>query len=335
MTGAVFIDFRKAFDSVNHSLLLKTLYVLAIVDQEYEWFTDYLKGRPQVVGFQGAFSDAESICVGVPQGSILGPLLFLPHVNDLPTVARKCSMLMYADDTVLFYFGNVAATIEKSLKEDLDLIGSWLYNNSLFLNAVKTEAMLFGTHARLSDADFGITFKGQPIKRVLEFKYLGVIFDEHISWNSHMKYVLSRYGKRLRMLERIRENLTSVCANSIYTAYIRRIMDYCDTVWKSCGVGNSSSLERLQRRASKIVSKTGESERALDYRKWPSLVNRGESHVNELVKRCIKGQYPQFFKNCFPYNSSVHNRITTKLNMSQLLRFRTDLAKTLFITIVL
>ena len=191
MTGAVLIDFRKAFDSMNHSLLLKTLYALAIVDQEYEWFTDYLKGRPQFVGFQGAFSDAESICVGVPQGSILGPLLFLLHVNDLPTVARKFSMLMYADDTVLFYFGKVAATIEKSLNEDLDLIGSWLYKNSLFLNAVKTEAMLLGTHARLSDADFGITFKGQPIKRVFEFKYLGVIFDEHISWNSHVKYVLS------------------------------------------------------------------------------------------------------------------------------------------------
>ena len=135
MTGAVFIDFRKAFDSVNHSLLLKTLYALGIVDQEYEWFTDYLKGRTQVVGFQGAFSDAESICVGVPQGSILGALLFLLHVNNLPTVARKCSMLMYADDTVLFYFGKVAATIEKSLNEDL--IGSWLYNNSLFLNAVR------------------------------------------------------------------------------------------------------------------------------------------------------------------------------------------------------
>ena len=124
MTGAVFIDFRKAFDSVNHSLLLKRLYALGIVDQEYEWFTDYLKGRTQVVGFQGAFSDAKFICVGVHQGSILGPLLFVLHVNDLPTVARKCSMLMYADDTVLFYSGKVAATVEKSLNEDLDLIGS-------------------------------------------------------------------------------------------------------------------------------------------------------------------------------------------------------------------
>ena len=105
-----------------------------------------------IVGFQRAFSDAESVCVGVPQGSILG----------LPTVARKCSTLMYA---------------EKSLSEDLDQIGSWLCNNSLFLNTVKNEAMLFGTHARLSDASFGIVLKGRPIERIYEFKYLRVVLE--------------------------------------------------------------------------------------------------------------------------------------------------------------
>ena len=94
---------------------------------------------------------------------------------------------------------------------------------------VNTEAMLFGTHARLSDAVFGMTFKGQLIKRVFEFKYFGVAFDKHTSWNSRVKYVLFRARKRLGMLGRIRRNLTSECANSIYTAYIRPIMDYCDT----------------------------------------------------------------------------------------------------------
>ena len=116
-------------------------------------------------------------------------LLYVLHVNDLSTVAHKCSTLMYANDSVLFYSGKVAATIEKSLNEDLDLIGSWFCDNSLFLNTVKTEAMLFRTRARPSDANFGKVFKGRPIKRVCEFKYLGVVSDEHISWNSHVNYV--------------------------------------------------------------------------------------------------------------------------------------------------
>ena len=190
--------------------------------------------------------------------------------------------------------------------------------------------MLFGTHARLSDADFGITFRSQAINRVFEFKSLGVIFDEPISWNSHVKYVLSWSGKRLRILGGIRGNLTSDCANSIYTACIPPIMDYCDTVWNCRGIGNSSSLERLQRRAAKIVSKTSDSDRALNYLKWSSLVNRRKSHVNELVKRCIKGQCSQFFKSYFTFNSSVHNRIMRQMTMLHLLKIRTALAKNSF-----
>ena len=129
------------------------------------------------------------------------------------------------------------------------------------------------------------------------------------------------------MLGRIRGNLTSHCAYSIYTAYIRPIMDYCDIVWNCCGVGNSTSLERLQRRAAKIVSKMGDSDKAMEYLKWPSLETRRENHVNKLVKRCIKGQCPQFFKNYFTFNRSVHNRTTRQMNKLHLPRVRTDIAK--------
>ena len=102
LTGAVFIDFRKAFDTVNHDLLLQKLSYLGVLDKELAWFKD-LHDRTQVLDFQGVSSDPEPISIGVLQGSILGPLLLILHENDLPNVVNRCSMLMYADDTVLFY----------------------------------------------------------------------------------------------------------------------------------------------------------------------------------------------------------------------------------------
>ena len=172
----------------------------------------------------------------------ISPLLFVLHVNDLPRVTRHCQVLMYADDTVAFYSGKLALTIESKLIEDLDIIGSWLRNNSLFLNVTKTEAMLFGTQARLSQVtDFRVTFNANPIKRVSEFKYLGVLFDEKISWNAHVNYIISKVGKRLGMLRH--------CANMIYLSYVRPVLENYDIVWDSCGVCNSISLEKLQGRA--------------------------------------------------------------------------------------
>ena len=102
LTGAVFIDLRKAFDTVDHTVLLIKLSNLGILDKEHGWFTDYLSNRTQVVEFQGVTSTPEAISTGVPQGSILGPLLFILHINDLPEVVSECNILMYADDTVLY-----------------------------------------------------------------------------------------------------------------------------------------------------------------------------------------------------------------------------------------
>ena len=209
LTGAVFIDLRKAFDTVDHAVLLDKLSNLGILDKEHGWFTDYLSNRTQVVEFQGVTSASEDVSTGVPQGSILGPLLFILHINDLPEVVSDCNILMYADDTVLYCSSSQASVIQDKLNAELSKIDHWLSFNSLFVNVTKTEAMLFGTAPRLSAVNsFSITLNNNVIKRVFHFTYLGIVFDDRLIWNEQIKYLISKAGKRVGMLGRLRRSLT-------------------------------------------------------------------------------------------------------------------------------
>ena len=219
-------------------MLLRKLSGLGVTEDELKWFTNYLSDRSQVVDFLGVSSSSEPVFSGVPQGSILGPLLFIIHLNDLPGAVASCSVLMYADDTVLFCTGRQASTIEATLNRELNQIESWLRENNLFINVTKTECMIFGTSQRLANIDsFSININGSPIKRVFEFKYLGVVFDDRLSWNEHVKSVLSKAGKRVGMLGRVRRHVTTYSANTIYITMIRPIIEYCSGVWACCGEG--------------------------------------------------------------------------------------------------
>ncbi len=328
MTGAVFLDFKKAFDSVDHSLLLDKLYNLGILDREHEWFANYLNGRKQIVDYHGMLSATKSVNVGVPQGSILGPFLFVLHVNDLPNATCHCSVLMYADDTVLFCSGRDASAIENKLNNEVSLLGTWLRDKRLFLNTVKTESMLIGIQAKVSKViNFNIMWNGILIKRVYQFKYLGVTFDEHLSWNMHIGELVSKTSKKLGMLRRMRGSLTVYSANAVYISFSRPIMEYCDTVWNCCGVCNSTLLEKLQRRAARIITKERRSDDAMKAIKWPMLEDRRWNHTHELVKKCVAGYCPQYFKNYFTFNHQIYDRVTRQKDKLHLPKVRTEIEK--------
>ena len=183
--------------------------------------------------------------------------------------------------------------------------------NNLFLNTTKTEVVLFGTDARLANVEnFQVTIGHHHLKRVLEYKYLGVVLDENLSWKSHVKYIISKAGKRIGLLGRVREDLTTNAANLIYKTFILPVMDYCDSVWACCNRTDIDLLERLQNRAGRIVMKSSRSAPALANLKWNSLESRRNKHILKLVYKCLVKKAPQFSHDYSIYNREIISRIT-------------------------
>ena len=143
ITGTVFIDFSKAFDTVEHDILLNKLEHYGVCSQSLRWFKDYLHERKQTVSIDTERSDELDIVTGVPQGSILGQLLFIIYINDMPNCIENCSVNLYADDTVIYYSGVSIEDIESFVKRDLKSLSQWLEDNKLVLNALETNSMLF------------------------------------------------------------------------------------------------------------------------------------------------------------------------------------------------
>ena len=302
LTSAVFIDLRKAFDTVDHDIIINKLRQFGISNTKLAWFQDYLSHRTQHVSIENVQSSVAHITSGVPQGSILGLLLFVLLINVLPSRLTRCKMLMYADDTVLFYSSREVHEIEVTLPKVLEVMRNWINENSLFLNNKKTECVLFGSGIRLNSVtSFTVFIKGTLIKRVSEFKYLGVVLDEMLSWNAHVNYIRTKAGKKIGMLRRIRDTIISSTASILYKSFILPVFDCCDTVWNCCGKVNSETLEKLQRRAASIITRSARNEEALEMLAYDILGTRPKKHVYKLVQKYIAGEVPQFLSKLFGF----------------------------------
>ena len=142
-TGAVFIDLRKAFDTVDHTLLIRKLKHIGLSEAVINWFSSYLSLRTAVTSINNITSSPKPVTVGVPQGSILGPLLFLIYINELPQCLKHCKSILYADDTLIYYTARTETELQDKINEDLNSLYQWLNNNLLTLNYEKTKFMIF------------------------------------------------------------------------------------------------------------------------------------------------------------------------------------------------
>ena len=205
MTGMVMIDLRKAFDTSDHHILLRKLDCMGIGP---DWFWSYLSGWRQCVKVGDTISPFLDVTCGVPQGSILGPTLFLCYINDM-SVALKCRLALYADNSALIASGPDSNTVADFLSEQLAQCSAWLVDNRLSLHVGKTECILFGSSRRLKGRDFLVKCGDAIVKRVFSVRYLGVILDERLNFREHAVSILKKAAGKLYFLYRCSASLDS------------------------------------------------------------------------------------------------------------------------------
>lgn len=278
-TGVLYMDFSKAFDTVNHSCLLQKLPYYGINGVELEWLSDYLFNRKQLVVYEGIYSNVESITHGVPQGSILGPLLFLILVNDLQSQLTICSLLMYADDTVLYFSDKLSSNIEKLINEEAEIVQRWVNDNCLLLNLKKgkTEFVLYGSRPS-KQPNCLININTVELNRPESYQYLGVTLDQHLNLNFHYNSVYNRICSRVTLLSRIRYTLPPTVTETIYKFMINPLFHYCYPLFSGLNLTWKIKFQAQQNRAKRIIG----TDSAMS---WPEIdVQRNRKMVTDVFK---------------------------------------------------
>ena len=250
----IFIDLKKAFDTVDHEILLNKLDYYGIRGLPNDWFRSYLTGRKQFVSINGYDSEVLESNIGVPQGSVLGPLLFLIYINDLNHCIKNSTVHHFADDTNLLHINKDINKLNKLLNQDLKSLCNWLKANRIALNAAKTEMLFFRNPNRPINTELNLKIDGKKIVPAHNVKYLGVYLDEFLSFKSHASELSSKLRRSNGMLAKIRHFVPSETLRSIYFSIFDSNLTYCCTVWGQKGNSSIDKIISLQNSALRILT---------------------------------------------------------------------------------
>ena len=304
-----FCDISKAFDRVWHKGLLFKLKKTGISGPLLNWFESYLSERQQRVAVSGEFSEWGQIKAGVPQGSVLGPLLFLIYINDITEVVQS-EVRLFADDTILHVFVDNPVTSAEALNSDLEQIDRWAKQWIIRFSPPKTESLTI-SRKKTKQPSPPLYFDGTQIKEVPSHKHLGIILTDDLNWNEHITQITNSAGKCVDVLNALKYKLDCKTLEKLYLSFVRSKLEYGNIIWDNCTQDQIDMLENVQLRAAKIVSGAiRRTHTELLYKElgWETLQERRAKQRLTTMFKIFNNNAPTYLTSTLPNTVAENNQ---------------------------
>lgn len=334
LTGVVFLDLKKAFDLVNHNILINKLKTYQLSDNAVQFFSSYLSQRRQKVFVNGHYSSEGFVQVGVPQGSVLGPLLFSIYINDLPLCISSADVNcdMFADDSSLTAAGENVAAITTKLQPSVQEVSDWCSANAMLLNPRKTKSMVITTrqkHQRVLPS-LDLLLSSQVIEQVSEHRHLGVIIDDQLKWQAHINCLTNTIAKNVYLLSRLRFFSNSEACRTFFFAHIMSRINYVSNAWDSCSEVHMKKLKSVHKRGVRVLCSASRMLPGQECASFDPLPLKYHLQFNKciLVHKVVHNKSPIYLKQFL--QTGTRHALNSRNNILVLPKTRIDLYKTSF-----
>ena len=327
---SIFLDFQKAFDSVDHTILLSKLNFYGIRGHAHDWFRSYLANRKQFVTIDNSSSKLRQIEYGVPQGSIMGPLLFLIFINDISKCSPLFHYILYADDSTLSTWIN-----EDELKENIELINTeldhlyfWLNANKITINKTKTKYMMFSYRRNIMITDIKI---GNNIIDEADFvKFLGIYIDNHLSFRNHINEISIKISKSVGLLHKLNKFLPPKILKIVYTSFIHPYLSYGIEAWHGTFKNWTQKIFILQKKAIRALNKLEYNHHTNEYYKLNNIIKLEDQYkiqISNYIFRHLNSNIDPETSAKFEKNLIIHPHDTRHGEQMRVTRVNRSISK--------
>lgn len=311
----LFLDLKRAFETISRPEMLRVLRKYGMGGKVLKWFESYLSSRTQICQYGNSMSNPKPVKFGVPQGSVLGPILFILYINDMKKALKHCDINLFADDTVMFIAEKNEEIAIRKMKEDIKLLSKWLKFKKLKLNVQKTKYMIISNKTQLNYTDLKIDIEGDEVERVDVFKYLGVYIDHKLKFKEHIDNVIKKIARKYGMLVRLSGQLTFWSKIYLYKTLVAPHIDYCSSVLFLANDTHLSRLQKLQNKFMRYIlncNKYTPIINMLETLQWLSVKERIIFNVLTIIFKLTNNQMPEYLTNIIERGQNIHTYQTRR-----------------------